>query len=39
MKKEFEKPELLVILFNNNDIILTSAGDVGDPLGEDEGND
>ena len=33
MKTKFEKPELLIILFDSNDIIVTS-GDYGDGFGD-----
>ena len=38
MKKEFEKPTLIIILFNNDDII-TGSGDYGDSNGEFWGDD
>lgn len=38
MKKSFEAPELIVVLFTNSDII-TNSGDIGEEIGENEGND
>ena len=37
-KRKFENPELEVILFSTDDIIVTSAGDFGDGQGQ-EGDD
>lgn len=42
MEKKFAKPELLIIEFANEDVILTSNfgldGDIWPIVGEDEGN-
>ena len=39
MKKKFEYPELIVVLFTNEDIITASGGE-GDPTGDEwENND
>lgn len=36
MKKTFEKPELFIVLFGEDDIILTSSNDPYNPSGGDE---
>ena len=39
MKKIFETPELIIVLFSDNDIIMTSGegGDLSPDVGEGEG--